>query len=312
MAKLTEAEQKRIVDLYMQIGSQLEVSKITGHAPVTVCKYIGAAGLGCGIGGNPTRKITDDQIIDAINDGLTRKEIADKYGVHAETLTRRFRQLGVHPKKKASPEISVTHQAWHRTQGAADLVESRFGGEYEYIGTLGDKIRIRCKQCGAITEKYRSSVRRGTVVCENCKKLADGRKALHDVLSAVLEYKTPKYCVCCGGEFYSQFASKKYCSEKCKRSKKKETAGIRRRCRTKGVIYFPGITLKAVYDRDNGVCQICGKPCDWNDHSWTEHFGAMYPTIDHITAIANGGGHTWDNVQLAHAICNSYKRDLVV
>lgn len=36
----------------------------------------------------------------------------------------------------------------------------------------------------------------------------------------------------------------------------------------------------------------------------------MYPTIDHIVAMANGGGHTWDNVQLAHAICNSYKRDL--
>jgi hypothetical protein len=26
--------------------------------------------------------------------------------------------------------------------------------------------------------------------------------------------------------------------------------------------------------------------------------------------LANGGTHTWDNVQCAHAICNSYKRDL--
>lgn len=53
------------------------------------------------------------------------------------------------------------------------------------------------------------------------------------------------------------------------------------------------------------------KQCDWNDRSWNGVFGALYPTVDHITALANGGGHTWDNVQLAHAICNSYKRDLI-
>ena len=70
-----------------------------------------------------------------------------------------------------------------------------------------------------------------------------------------------------------------------------------------------GITLKALFVRDKGICQICGKPCDWDDHRWG-HFGPLYPTRDHIVALANGGEHSWDNIQLAHAICNSVKRDL--
>jgi 5-methylcytosine-specific restriction endonuclease McrA len=47
--------------------------------------------------------------------------------------------------------------------------------------------------------------------------------------------------------------------------------------------------------------------CDPNDHEWTKHFGPTSPTIDHIIPMAKGGGHIWDNVQVAHAICNSTK-----
>ena len=74
--------------------------------------------------------------------------------------------------------------------------------------------------------------------------------------------------------------------------------------------YFdPSVTLKNLYERDGGICQICGEPCDWQDKSWGTN-GPMYPSLDHIIPRANGGTHTWDNVQLAHCICNSYKREL--
>jgi 5-methylcytosine-specific restriction endonuclease McrA len=33
------------------------------------------------------------------------------------------------------------------------------------------------------------------------------------------------------------------------------------------------------------------------------------PTVDHIIPLARGGSHTWDNVQLAHHLCNSLKGD---
>ena len=35
--------------------------------------------------------------------------------------------------------------------------------------------------------------------------------------------------------------------------------------------------------------------------------GNMYPSIDHVIAVANGGTHEWSNVKLAHRICNSNK-----
>ena len=51
--------------------------------------------------------------------------------------------------------------------------------------------------------------------------------------------------------------------------------------------------------------------CNTDDNSWNGYFGAYSPTVDHIIALKNGGTHTWDNVQCAHAICNSNKRDLI-
>ena len=66
------------------------------------------------------------------------------------------------------------------------------------------------------------------------------------------------------------------------------------------------ITLRALITRDNGVCQICGKPTDDCDIT-NGHIGRMYPTLDHIIPLSKGGTHTWDNVQLAHMHCNAGK-----
>lgn len=112
----------------------------------------------------------------------------------------------------------------------------------------------------------------------------------------------------------------RYCSDACKRRanhrKSKECkkrsgnydrGNHRHRAMKYGVPYESGITLKKVWERDNGICQICGKPCDWSDRSWNDYCGPLYPSIDHIIALANGGGHVLDNVQLAHIICNSEK-----
>jgi len=33
----------------------------------------------------------------------------------------------------------------------------------------------------------------------------------------------------------------------------------------------------------------------------------MYPTVDYIKPVSNGGTHSWDNVQLAHMGCNMVK-----
>lgn len=63
------------------------------------------------------------------------------------------------------------------------------------------------------------------------------------------------------------------------------------------------ISYFIVFQRDCGQCKLCLLDVDKN---------AVYPdplagTIDHVIPLSKGGTHTYDNVQLAHSICNSRK-----
>lgn len=57
------------------------------------------------------------------------------------------------------------------------------------------------------------------------------------------------------------------------------------------------VDRRTVYERDNGVCGLCGRadvdPCDFH--------------VDHIIPISRGGEHSYANVQLAHPACNLRK-----
>lgn len=79
-----------------------------------------------------------------------------------------------------------------------------------------------------------------------------------------------------------------------------------------GCEYDSSITLEKLIKRRGLRCAICGGMCDLDDHTWSEYCGPMYPSIDHIIPMSKGGGHTWENVQVAHIICNSLKSDKVV
>ena len=54
-----------------------------------------------------------------------------------------------------------------------------------------------------------------------------------------------------------------------------------------------------VYERDCGMCGICGLPVR-RDEGWH---------IDHVIPLSKGGEHSYRNVQLAHAACNVAKGD---
>ncbi|MER5354341.1 HNH endonuclease signature motif containing protein [Kitasatospora sp. NPDC002551] len=65
---------------------------------------------------------------------------------------------------------------------------------------------------------------------------------------------------------------------------------------------------REIYERDGWFCRICGAAVD-PDLSWPDLWCA---TLDHRVPVTAGGGHTADNVQLSHWLCNLRKGDLLL
>jgi len=277
--------------------------------------------------GGQNIKITDEQLREVINAGLTRQEIAILFNMHVESVARRMTQIGVHAKHalSASARPQAITNTWHCTPGAENFINQKCGDEFEFVAYMRRRYKVRCKKCGAILERAQSTIIQKHIRCDECKareleqrQIQQERIKLIRSFYAIKELKTPKTCEKCGEIFYSQYPQKKYCSDKCKKRKHaqdyrkehKREHKYRERCRKYGVYYDASVTRDKVIARDHGVCQICGVKCDETDKGWGS-FGERYPTVDHIIPLSKGGTHTWDNVQCACAICNSYKRDIV-
>lgn len=326
---LTQAQIDEICQVYDECRNQVETAKRTKHSGATVSKYLIANGRGCGIGGNQDkqRKITDEQILSDIQAGYTRQEIADRHGVHVENLARRMKKLGVHatyaPNLGGAPQ-KIFGECWHYIE-SQDKSFSKKQPNFQYLESRrvksSKRVRLKCKCCQNIIERAESTVRQKTIICECCnpldsrlgtesKQLQNKRIELMRFFIALKELKTSKICKGCGREFYSQYSTQLYCSKTCKSKEKRKLSGnYRSRARHYGCQYETGISLRAVILRDKNICQICGKPCNKYDTSWGK-IGPLYPSIDHIIPLCKKGPHKWGNVQLAHMICNSEKRDL--
>lgn len=99
----------------------------------------------------------------------------------------------------------------------------------------------------------------------------------------------------------------KQCSRKAYRTRHKDLHGKHKLRTLKfGTSFECGITLEKLVQRDGLTCALCGEVCDWNDKAYGSS-GPNYPTIDHMIPLSKGGGHSWDNVQVAHHKCNSIK-----
>lgn len=72
----------------------------------------------------------------------------------------------------------------------------------------------------------------------------------------------------------------------------------RRRARKRAAFVAP-VSMRAIYERDHGICGICKKPVAWKDAS-----------PDHILPLARGGTHEPRNVRLTHRVCNVKRKHL--
>ena len=191
---------------------------------------------------------------------------------------------------------------------------------FEYVSgnpNNDGKVVLKCKICGALTERNANLVRsKRKTTCFNCQKKETQEKKYFNkkVKNLIRQNKIEnnrkiseirkhikrntlyiKNCKLCGEEILTKNKQIEMCT-KCKKRKYDK--------------HHSSKSLKELYKRDKGVCYICGIKCDYEDYIYrgnTFIAGNYYPSIDHVIPLCKGGTDEWNNLKLAHRICNSYK-----
>lgn len=100
-------------------------------------------------------------------------------------------------------------------------------------------------------------------------------------------------CAHCGEWFTRRGQASPYCSSSCRRKDSPSGAWITQSDR------------RAIYERDNWMCQLCGDPIDRN----VGHLDDWAPTLDHIEcrSWALIPDHSPNNLRTAHRWCNAIR-----
>lgn len=264
--------------------------------------------------------------------GKNYQEIARFLGVDSHSVADYCRKHGLgYSQEELDRQLEqVTDEEWNLK------VKAHFGNNYEVVKAMrpeegGERdIIIRCVDCGTMSI-IRSITLRGSKQnkgCANCRRIRKEEEKIEKQIEKqelklkqmIARRREKSYqaefptCRCgalapMGHKICEDCRKENERLYRRERDRKKETI---RRKRCAGGDW--SITLKELFQRDDGVCHICGKPCDWEDYR--EESGAFiagndYPSIDHVIPLSRGGAHEWSNVRLAHFICNSIKSDSI-
>lgn len=196
----------------------------------------------------------------------------------------------------------------------------RLGFEYlEGYKNCETPLKIKCVKCGTTkTVTGHWLKRKNYLICEECERReAKRKKELKRNAFQLKEIKHKQseplllFCGECGEPFFD-YRDRLYCSSECVRKHINRTHWENRRAKVKNALVDSDISLERLIKRDNNVCYLCGNECNCNDYVMqgnTFIAGNYYPSIDHVQPLAKGGLHSWNNVRLAHRICNTIKSD---
>lgn len=272
------------------------------------------------------RKPYDEVTIKLRKEGYGYSDIAKMTGRERKSVKITCQRLGIEmtdsekriTRVRGSFKPSVDWQErvdWYYRGHKANVIQVSRRSDGELT------ITVKCCTCGTICDVSSTTLRPnkkpGRGECEVCHK----RRRRYELLDQqearrrekrhnrkIMQLAFPM-CTKCG-----MLVPKGHSvCEECKKQTNRELwrkADIVRRSRLNDVIKDKDITLKKLYERDNGVCYICGNICDWNDSEWKDGVfivGHNYPTIEHLKPLSQGGSHTWNNIRLACLSCNSKK-----
>lgn len=255
-----------------------------------------------------------DEIIRMRLEGKPVREISEHFGLNYDSV-RSFLN---------SRHINLRHR-YYTDEDIQNRLDEATGGLLEYLGGYVCKdlsIRVRCRKCGHEFENTFHYLTQGFRGCRFCRQEERYQKRKAEIEATrkkreeISERRRERLeqqkrdrvhqCPICG-KTVTKF---KYCSAACRQKARQRIHDLERRIRMIEQLVDDDITLEAVYRKYNGVCQLCGCVCDWDDHYTKNGYfvaGKTYPSIDHIIPLSKGGEHSWNNVQLTCCACNIKK-----
>lgn len=289
------------------------------------------------------------RVIEMYNSGKSQKEIVETTNQSYNVVSYWLRKRGVYDPSRRVHITEAARSRRNEVQKRDALcrysVELLRRGFFYIDGYTNNKskCRIGCSFCGETFERVPRWFSYSCPLCaekekEEKKISSEVKKTLRKV-ALEIEKKEKKnrkiedkerflneshICPECGSSFcYRSYCILEgvpedniskitYCSKICsKKAFRKRTDRGRHiiRARRKGCEIEKGITLHKLLSKNGLSCAICGELCDLNDRSYGNGSGPKYPSIDHIIPLSKGGGHTWNNVQVAHIECNWKKGD---
>lgn len=290
MSELSE----RIIDMRRQGKSLNEIS-----VAFNISKgYAGQICRSAGMGGKLVdQRSPEQQVAEYV--GRSGFDYVGGYVMAKKPITVRCRECGRTFERQAHVFRDVVNGTW-KNKNECPLCKE-------------DRKAAREKE-----EEERRKKRKAEAECEAQKRtqlMAERlSRAVNEELTKRLAIHTCKNC----GEDFCQMAtgynSTAYCSEKCQKRWYNRKARDKRDKTLMSRLHDSDICIEKLFERDHGVCYLCGNICDWNDGEWKEGTfiaGDNYPSIDHVFPISKGGTHTWNNIKLACRRCNTRKRDQI-
>ena len=262
------------------------------------------------------RIIRDEKIVDLRLQNYSMQEVSDELGIPFGTVyhvSHKYNLGGKRSNRKAAYNPKSIPEKKCESDVALTVHERLPSFEYVggYTGTDGTA-DIRCLKCGTVITRSMISIRHSNIKCRECERIKSEKRKEQKRLDAIeraeekkrqrfwsqeFDQISMKQCPECGALFVG---SRKYCSNHCREQNKwhmKE--GYRK--------LFP---LEKVYERDGGICYLCGGMCSWSDYEIKDGviiYGNNYPSRDHVVPKSKGGKNEWNNIRLAHRICNTLK-----
>lgn len=266
-----EAVRKEAIRLYTEGMTFAEAARVTGYGEDYVRQLCAKAGVYIPKARISGFKEREKQVLAMIADGITPKQIAESLGYASANAV-----YGICKKNGISVHIKSK-----RDENIIDMRRQGFSMN-QIAQQIGENV---------------------CVISAVCRKNGVG--------GAIATKKEMRTCKRCGGTFEAFCGSNQlYCSKTCQKSDEHERYDPIRRVRKKSARCDDIITLSELFERDSGICHICGKPCDYSDYvvkNGKRCARGNYPSCDHIVPISKGGTHSWDNVKLAHVSCNAKK-----